>query len=275
MPLTHIKKQLLIILAFGALLITSCTNAKQPFLATKNILYNTQGQLLDLYLPKASNKKTAIMFIHGGGFKAGNKEEMAGFAKLYAKNGFVTTSINYRLTPEHPYPAAVNDTKDAFAWMQKNALQYGYNANKIVLVGYSAGGTLSLNVGLDNTQHVAATISVAGVTEFGSLIKDTPLPALRADLETYLGQEDPLQASPLSQISQQSPPVFIFHGDKDNIVPISQSVLLAEKLKSNKVPVLFRVFPDAGHEIMLPNKHLKQLLKEMTGFILAVEANNE
>jgi acetyl esterase/lipase len=274
MTLTLLKKYQLTILILSTLLVSGCVNAKQPTQATKNIIYNTQGQLLDLYLPKIRDKRTAIMFIHGGGFKAGNKEEMAGFAKLYAENGFVTTSINYRLMPEHTYPAAINDSIDAFTWMKKNAQQYGYNANKIVLVGYSAGGTLSLNVGLNNTQNAAAVVSVAGVTDFGLLINNSPLPELKTDLTTYLGGKDPRQASPLSQVSQKSPPVFIFHGDKDTIVPISQSVLLAEKLKNNKVPVLFRVFPDAGHEIMLPNKHLKQLLKEMTSFILAVETKN-
>lgn len=64
---------------------------------------------------------------------------------------------------------------------------------------------------------------------------------------------------------------FCFHGKADPLVPISQSVLIAQKLKSNGVNVLFRAFDGAGHEIMLPNQHLKTLLKEMTAFLVAID----
>lgn len=189
----------------------------------------------------------------------------------YAKGGFVTTSINYRLTPSHVFPAAINDAKDALQWMKDNAQECGYDANKIVLVGYSAGGTLALNLGLDDDTGVAAAVSVAGATDIGLLTVKAPRPQLRFDLATYMAGQPPRLASPIFQVSQYDSPVFLFHGDKDDFVPVSQAVSLATKLEKNNVPVLLRVFPGAGHEIMLPNKHLKQLLEEMTNFILAVE----
>lgn len=261
-----------IIAALATLMFVGCANAKQPVEPTKNIRFNQHGQLLDLYMPKKADKKTAIMFIHGGGFKSGDKKDMSGFAKLYAQGGFVTTSINYRLTPKHTFPAPVNDASDALHWMKRNANKYGYNPNKIVVVGYSAGGTLALNLGLDPKKKVAATVSVAPAIDIGLLIKSAPLPALKDDLKVYMGGVAPVKGSPLSQANKKSSPVFLFHGDKDIIIPVSQSLLMAKKLKKHNVPVLMRVFPNAGHEIMLPNKHLKQLLKEMTDFILAVEA---
>lgn len=268
-PSNNITYALLII---SSLLLSSYAVAKQPISLTKNIGYNKQEQLLDLYRPKTRNKQTAILFIHGGGFKYGSKEDMAGYAKLYAEGGFVTTSINYRLTPSHSYPAAVNDAKDALLWMKNNAKKYGYDPKKIVVVGYSAGATLALNLGLDQTQRVAAAVSVAPVTDIGILIKSAPYLQLRAELKAYMGDIAPIKASPIAQVTNQSSPIFLFHGDKDTIVPISQSLLMAKKLKAHNIPVLLRVFPDAGHEIMFPNKHLKQLLKEMTAFILTVEA---
>jgi acetyl esterase/lipase len=259
----------------SSLLIFGCAYAEQSTNITKSLAYNTHGQLLDVYVPQARDKKTAIMFIHGGGFKEGSKEQMAGYAALYAKGGFVTTSINYRLTPNHVFPKAINDTKDALQWMKDNAEMYGYDPSKIVLVGYSTGGTLALNVGLADDTGVAAVISGAGATDIGLLTLTAPRPQLRSDLATYMAGQPPRLASPIFQVSQNDPPVFLFHRDKDDFVPVSQAVSLATKLEKNNVPMLLRVFPNAGHEIMLLSKkhnaHLKQLLDEMTRFILAVE----
>lgn len=265
-----------------SLLTTACAHAKQAVNVTRNLNYNAHGQELDIYVPQARDKKTAIMFIHGGGFKEGRKEDMAFYAQIYAQGGFVTTSINYRLTPDHVFPAAINDTRDALQWMKEHADEYGYDVNKIVLVGYSAGATLALNVGLADDTGVAAIVSSAPATDLGVLM--LPLPdetllhkTIRHDLTTYMGGQSPQLASPITQVSDNDPAVFLFHGDQDNFVSISQSVSLAQKLQQHNVPVLLRVFKGAKHEIMLPfedvNKNLKQLLKEMTDFILAVEKN--
>lgn len=260
--------------------ISGFVHAEQATSVTRNLTYNPHGQLLDLYVPQRRDKKTAIMFIHGGGFKEGNKERMAFYASLYSKGGFVTTSINYRLAPNHVFPAAINDVRDALQWMKENADKYGYDANKIVLVGYSAGATLALNVGLADDTGVAAIVSSAPATNLEVLMMpvpdETPLhKILRHDLTTYMGGQPPRLASPVFQVSENNPPVFLFHGDEDSFVSVAQSVSLAQKLEQHNVPVLLRVFQGADHEIMIPiedaNPNLMQLLKEMTGFILAVE----
>lgn len=268
--------KLTVLLSF-ALLASACAHAEQSFKATKDLNYNTHGQTLDIYLPQARDKRTAIMFIHGGGFKEGDKEQMSAYAALYAQAGFVTTSINYRLTPNHFFPAAVSDAKDALSWMHEHAEEYGYDTNKIVLVGYSAGGTLALNLGLADDTNVAAVISSAPATDLGVLMlpvpNETPIhKQLRQDLTVYMNGLDPRLASPIYQVSDNDPPVFLFHGKNDQIVSVAQSVSLAKKLEESNVAVLLRVFPDVGHEIMLPNKYSEQLVREMTNFILAIEA---
>ncbi len=263
-----------ILLIFHAtLLLISCTEQTSSIKIAKNIFYNQHGQQLDLYIPAKLTKKTAIMFIHGGSFKAGNKEEMATFANYYAQKGYVTSSINYRLIPEHTYPAHVNDVSAALSWMKKHAHQFTYDANKIVVVGYSAGGTLALNLGLDATKNVAATVGVAPVTDMEALMHNAPLEVVKADLTIYLGDKAPSKAAPISQVNQRSAPTLLFHGDQDEVVPISQSIALKDKLTAHHVPVRLRIFSGAGHEIMLPNKHLNQLIKEMTSFIQSIEAS--
>ena len=103
----------------------------QPLQIKHDIPYNEDVQLLDLYLPELPNKNTAIMFIHGGGFGHGSKEEMKDHATYYAKQGFVTTSINYRLSLDYKHPTAINDATDALNWMKSNATLYGYNPKKL------------------------------------------------------------------------------------------------------------------------------------------------
>lgn len=263
----------LIILVFCCSLFTLSQSAAARIETSKltNLTYNDQRQKLDLYIPKHQRRKTALLFIHGGGFTTGNKKAMNGFAKLFAQGGFVSASINYRLAPKHPYPAARNDVTDALDWLKARAEMYQFNENKIVAIGYSAGGTLALNLALDGTLKLAAGVSVAGATDLAILISQTPHRRLKRDLRGYLANTNPHDASPIFQVSKHSAPIFLFHGDKDHLVPVSESVALANKLKLLEVPMLLRVFPDAGHEIMLPNKHLKQLLSELTRFLVAID----
>jgi len=256
----------------SALLMTCCVQGKQPLQATANITYNSQSQHLDLYTPSSISKHSALMFIHGGGFNAGGKEDMAAHAKHYAALGFVTASINYRSSLDERYPAAINDATDALNWMKSKASEYGYSANKIILIGYSAGGTIALNVGLDAANNTAAVIDIAGITDLEAFVSAGTVPGLKENMNKYMGGKDPVLASPLYQVNQYAPPIFIFHGKNDGLVPISQSTALMEQLKQHNVPVSFYALPNADHEIMLPsNRHFKKLMDEITNVIMAIE----
>lgn len=249
-------------------------NATQPFQVKHDVPYNKDAQLLDLYLPKLQNKNTAIMFIHGGGFGHGSKEEMKDHATYYAEQGFVTTSINYRLSLNYKHPTAINDATDALKWMKSNATHYGYDPKKIILVGYSAGGTIALNVGLDHQNEAAAIVDVAGIADIEAMIKDGTVPSLKGDMHQYLDGQDPSIASPITQANKQSPPTLVMHGKNDGVVSIWQSIALVDKLKEVNAPVTFEVFYNAGHEIMLMNsQQIKVLLSKMTKFIMSIEAN--
>lgn len=264
--------RLLRMIVFGFALAVSPMAYAQKALIQKGITYSGSGQKLDLCRPSGTVRKTAIIFIHGGGFSQGNRQQMAGYCKLLAQGGFTSATVSYRLTSAgHAFPNAVQDIASAVAWMRQGAGTLGIDPSRIVLVGYSAGGTLALTVGLAKGSGIAGIVSAAGISDFASLLKATPHRKLREDIDAYLAGAPAQAASPLAHVSRNDPPVFLFHGKKDALVPVAQSVVLAEKLKANQINVLFRVFEDAGHEIMLPNKHLKQLLQEMTGFLLAID----
>lgn len=239
-----------------------------------DITYNNHGQQLDLYIPKKEVKQTAIMFIHGGGFNAGIKDDMTFHAKYFARKGYITTSINYRLGTEDIYPAAKNDALDAIQWMKKQATKYGFDKEKIVVLGYSAGGLLALNAGLDKESGVAAIISGAGVTDLESLILTTKTPELKYNIDHYM-QNTPIEtASPVNLVTKTSPPVLMFHGDLDNIVPFSQSASLAKQLGIKKIPYELIKFRMTGHDLMLEsNPHIYEILQKTGDWLDKIEHN--
>lgn len=237
----------------------------------KGQVYSASGQKLELCKPTGQPRKTGLIFIHGGGFSTGDRAQMLGYCKLLAQGGFPSVTISYRLTSRgHAYPAALNDVKSAIKWMRANAGSLGIDPNKIVLIGYSAGGSLALSAGLED-QRIAGIVSAAGISDFAIARAQTPFEQLRRDIDAYLAGTSSAGASPISRVNRGDPPVFLFHGTNDKLVPVAQSVLMARALKAASVPVLFRTFEGAGHEIMLPNKHLKTLLRDMTGFLVKID----
>ena len=112
-----------------------------------DIVYNSHGQLLDVYLP--DGKINAVfLYIHGGGIEAGSKNDGNYFAAVLAEQGISTVSINYRLYPEAKFPDFVEDCADAVAWVFQNKELFG-GCDKIFVGGSSAGGYLSMMLCFD------------------------------------------------------------------------------------------------------------------------------
>jgi acetyl esterase/lipase len=230
------------------------------------VAYGATGQTIDLYVPQSAPRKTALLFVHGGGFREGDKSQLGGIAKLYAEGGFTSATMNYRLAPAHPYPAAVDDVKAAVQWLKANA-----GAAKVVVIGYSAGGTLALSAGFARDTAVAAIVSAAAPVDLDGWAASIPHAQAKKDVADYLRGTSSRAASPLHAVRAGLPSVFLFHGDKDDAVPVAQSVLMAEKLKAANVPLLLRVIPNVGHDILLSPQPIRQVLKDLTPFLVAVD----
>lgn len=119
---------------------------KKGFICHKDIAYGQKArQLLDIYLPdKPSNKKSpVVLFVHGGTWKHGRKEDYLFLGESLAKEGMVTLVINYHLAPKHIYPSFVYDTAEALKWTMDNIESYlknlGHDAGDIFVMGHSAG----------------------------------------------------------------------------------------------------------------------------------------
>ena len=156
-------------------------------------------------------------------------------------------------------------------WLAQRSQAEGFKNSKIALVGYSAGGSLSLMAKGPGAIKPAARVSVAGISDFEAAIIETPLAQLKKDLVDFLGGADPASVSPINEISRDYAPTFFFHGKKDALVPVIQSVRMAKKLDEVGAKQLLRVYDDAGHEIMLMGPNLKPLITDLTAFLIALD----
>jgi pectinesterase len=144
-----------------------------------NIEYCNTGNrnlLLDIYYPKHIKKqKPVVLLIHGGGWQSGDKEHNKAIATYLANNNFIAISVEYRLSPEAIYPAAVKDLQQAICWIKQHSIQYGIDTTKIATLGCSAGGQLASLIGTNylNNQDcfslnscIKAVINIDGILAF-------------------------------------------------------------------------------------------------------------
>lgn len=207
----------------------------------------------------------ACVVIHGGGWYKGNKKDMESVAARLADAGIAAFNVSYRLAPEHRFPAAVHDIKDAIRWVKGNAASLGVDADRVCLIGYSAGAHLALMAGftqpddgLDDTNPPAAKIfKFQGPEQLLSLPTSLSVKAIAAggapiDLtggnyneyyEKFFGQPPNvipqiyIAASPITYVRKGLPPVFLYHGKHDWVVDVDQSRRLVAKLRSRGVEV--------------------------------------
>jgi acetyl esterase/lipase len=210
----------------------------------KNILYGTANSLpltMDTHIPDGPGPFPTAILVHGGGWVAGDKEQYITYLfDPLTQAGFVWFSINYRLAPEHTFPAATNDVAHAIAYAKKHAAEYKVDPKRIVLIGESAGGHLVSYVGARNLPEskVAAVVAMYGIHDFVTACQQwKPIPteilqlfgiaAVDADTVPIL-----VKASPVVYVKRDMPPFLLVHGSKDEDVPHEQSVEMCQKMKA-------------------------------------------
>ncbi|MDN5210857.1 alpha/beta hydrolase [Fulvivirgaceae bacterium BMA12] len=220
----------------------------------KNIEYKNIDSLslqLDIYKRKnLSEPAPVMMFIHGGAWRTGKRSDYLPYLIDYAKKGFITVTVSYRLVKQAVFPAAVQDVNCAVKWIKTHGAAYGIDTEKIVLIGGSAGGHLAMMIGyggdealfnqactFEGDSKVSAVINLYGPTDLATpyaistyQVKDFLNTTFQDDPETYR------QASPKTFISADDPPTLIFHGTIDSLVPVSQSDSLSSWLGKAGIP---------------------------------------
>jgi acetyl esterase/lipase len=230
-----------------------------------NITYLTASNWeakLDVYTPRAAGPHPTVIQIHGGGWVRGNREGTLLRALPYFEMGFAVVNISYRLGPVALAPAAVEDALCALRWVIRNAKEYGFDVNRIVTTGYSAGGHLALTTGMipasagldrrcpgPEPLRVAAIVNWYGITDVVDLLDGANM---RAYAVEWLGsQPDRVEiarrVSPLAYVRKDVPPVLTIHGDADPVVPYAHATELHAALqKAGAVSELVTI-PKGGH----------------------------
>lgn len=202
-------------------------------------------------------KTPCVIVIHGGSWSMGDSKQLPALNSYLANRGYHVAAINYRLAPNYKFPAQIQDTKDALAYLTKHAYELNIDTNNFVLLGRSAGGQIALlSAYTFNDAKIKGVVSFYGPADmaWGAKIKSNKL-VLDVDkvFSDYLGgliSEVPLiyeESSARKFVTQKSTPTLLIHGPNDALVSYYHSVRLSETLDKNNVPYYFLNLPWATH----------------------------
>ena len=228
----------------------------------KNI--NGKSLQIDIYRPKNIVKPAPLLvFIHGGSWSHGKRSDYLVYLLAFAKKGYMTATVSYRLLKEGPYPACIEDITDAVQWFFRNGEKYGYDPDRIALIGGSAGAHLALlaayewkkpGISADTVKVPLAPHRIKAVVDiYGPIDLTTEYAKNQRLVVNLIGHpysETPQlykEASPIQYLDKSDPPTMILHGTSDNLVPYSQSDLLKAKLDSLGVPSVYYKVPFWPH----------------------------
>ncbi len=185
----------------------------------------------DTYKPAAQKPTPAVLLIHGGGWsKEERRSDMTSIAKDLAKRGYFVMNTTYRLTPEWKFPAQTEDISEAIRYMRRNAKELNIAPDRIATFGYSAGGHLAALAGLDPKNKIKAIVAGGAPSDL-SFWRDGKLTGLLLGGPLEGNEEIYRQASPVSYVRKDSPPIFIYHGTKDTLVSLEHPKALISKLE--------------------------------------------
>lgn len=237
----------------------------------RDIEYAKAGDIslkLDLYINQSDERPPVVIYIHGGGWRAGNKSGCS--VAWLADHGYAVASIAYRLTDKAIFPAQIHDCKAAVRWVRANADKYGYSADKVAVAGSSAGGMLAALLGTsgdvealegelgehtDQSSRVDAVIDFYGATDFVLRSKTQPHRANEPGSVVALllggGADKRIAAAKLASaayhVTPDDPPFLVFHGDEDNTVLLDQSERIRDVYTEAGLPIDLRILKGAGH----------------------------
>lgn len=197
---------------------------------------------LDAFTPEGDGPFPTAILVHGGGFTKGDKTSfIKPLFEPLSKAGFTWFTINYRLAPQHKWPACIEDVESAIRWVRAHAAEYKADPNRIALIGESAGGHLVSMGGIRAKGDTAVAAVVPIYAPHDLVMQAEKRQTIGEGLGGLFGISQELSEANLKVLRDNSPanllraglpPYLQLHGDKDDTVPIAQSLRFQEKMKA-------------------------------------------
>ncbi|MFP3903540.1 MAG: alpha/beta hydrolase fold domain-containing protein [Armatimonadota bacterium] len=234
-------------------------------------------QKLDAYWLPEGDPHPAVVFIHGGGWRSGDKAGYGPEALRFCEHNVAGFSLNYRLSNVAPYPAAVDDCLAAIRFIRASAERFNIDPDRLALQGGSAGGHLALMMNFLEPDETDTNADGEPLENFAvcCVAKNPPtdFPAMweikqERGMIAFLGGEYPQvpdiyrEASPITHLSADDPPVLMMHGTADRTVPYSQATLLKSAMNEAGVPCELKTFEGAGHGLKDADRQAVQEVRE-------------
>jgi pectinesterase len=260
----------------------------------KNIVYCERGDrklLLDAFLPAArsAKKRPAVLIIHGGGWRSGDRTHHYPLAQRLAALGYACFTPEYRLSTEALYPAAVHDLKAALRWLHAHAKNYNIDTAKIAVAGFSAGGELAAFLGVtngnklfegndcytDQPSDVDAVVDMDGTLSFVHPESGEGDDSKRISAATYWfgyakkdAPERWTEASPLTHVGRHTPPTLFINSSVDRMHAGRDD--FRKVLREHNIYSEVKTFTDAPHTFPLYHPWFEPTLKTIDDFLKKV-----
>jgi acetyl esterase/lipase len=212
---------------------------------------------LNAFLPPGQGPHPGVVLIHGGGWHAGSSRITDPVGMALARRGFAAFSINYRLAPKFPWPAAFDDAQSAVRWVRANASKYDVNPDELAAMGGSAGGNLALLLAtsgegtLDSGARVRVAVSWSGATNLTTLLAAN-IPKATANINDFVQCPGPscqanlAAASPVTHVDSTDSTMLIVNSSNE-IIPFQQAQEMADADKRAGVPYELVQVPGDKH----------------------------
>ena len=236
--------------------------AEYPHLA-RDVAFDPQlGPRLDVYSPEAGDNHPVLVFVHGGSWKDYDKKLFAPVAMRLLPLGMVVVIPNYTLHPDADYEQMASEVAAAVSWTLEEIQNYGGDPQRVILAGHSAGGHLSGLVLMDprflgayghSSDEICGWIGLSGVydvrAEYDYWANKGSEP--KVILEVMGGEQHFAQASPITYVRADLPPILLIHGDEDRTVPVEIAMNLQEALETAGIQSRLKLYRNAGHSDFL------------------------
>lgn len=220
--------------------------------ATVGIAYGSDDrQKLDVYVPTQAADKPypVLLFFHGGAWRDGERDGYGFLGRAFAARGIVTVVADYRKTPKDRFPAFVEDTASAIAWVQKNVDTYRGDPERMFLMGHSAGAHIAMMAALDpqwlaaqklDSAAIKGVIGLAGPYDFLPLTTDSS--------KIALGHwRDLNETQPIHYARADAPPLLLLTGDIDTVVKPRNSKALAARMAELGGQSTLKIYQKVDH----------------------------